>query len=78
MGVRMIDLLDMTRDLEAKWLADHAKTAKKALDTAKEDGVTPAGLEQMEAMLLAIRNEGIGRIRSSTLLMMVKHGSLNG
>lgn len=77
MGVRMIDLLDVTRDLEAQWLVEHAEKARGALKTARDDGVSPAGLAQMEEMLEFIRDEGIGLIRSSTLLNILRHKSRN-
>lgn len=70
MKTHMADLLDITHPLEESFLASHAETAKEMLDEARADGVSTGGLAQLEAALEAVRVEGIGRIRSSTLLAM--------
>ena len=77
MGVRMIDLLQLTKESEQHFLKQHAEEASRAMMLAQADGLPPAALAQLDDVIVKIRDESIARIRSGTLLSVlgqeVKH-----
>ncbi|MEI2415497.1 hypothetical protein V8Z80_04865 [Orrella sp. JC864] len=71
----MADVLELTKEVEHDFLQRHAQQAGRAMAMARADGLSPAGLAQLEDVIQTLRDESIGRIRTSTLLFVLDQGA---